>query len=119
MYAFLVTLSSLFLTHTQICATFKGMDTDLVGAIRLEPREQFDPAILGKSPSERAGGEMVLVYSYEAIVEAVATNSRWSEDSYSEALEYVEYNTIRGIEYMGDRRPLVVYREFDLEENEP
>ena len=94
------------------------MDEDLVGAIRLEPREQFDPAILGKSPSERAGGEMVLVYSYEAIVEAVVADSL-SEDAYSEALEYVEYNTIRGIEYMGDRRPLVVYREFDLEENEP
>lgn len=91
------------------------MDPDLVGAIRLEPAEIFDSALLGMA--ER-NGQMVLVYDYDEIIKAVAHDiaPTPTTDEWSDAIEYVEFNTIRGIEYMGERRPVVVYRDVDMEE---
>ena len=94
------------------------MDDDLIGAVRLEPRERFDLSLIGKATTE--SGESVLVYDYDMIVMLVAKECADGEelttDHWSDAVEYVEFNTIRGIEYMGERRPLIVYREFDLGE---
>jgi hypothetical protein len=96
------------------------MDEDLVGAIRLEPAEQFDNALLGKAD---INGQTVLVYDYNLIVEGFAREFadedaiQPTDDQWSDALEWVEFNTIRGIQYMGDRRPLIVYRDIDLEES--
>ena len=89
------------------------MDEDLTGAVILEPRNIFDSAIVGKMDSEEGS---VLVYSYEKIVENTATKMfDGPEPDYEGAIEWVDYNTIRGIAYMGDRRPMVVYDVTDLD----
>ncbi len=84
------------------------IDEDLVGAVRLEPGKDFDRCVIGKADSVEGS---VFVYSYEKIVKAVAESfgDGLSESDWLDALEYVDYNTIRAIEYMGNRRPLVVY----------
>ena len=46
------------------------MDEDLIGAVRLEPRELYDRCLLGKSETSDEGS--VLVYSYEKLVEETA-----------------------------------------------
>ena len=92
------------------------MDEDLVGCVRLEPAERFDKALVGKVEVK---GEMVLVYDYYEIVNAVAADYEGSEEeNWYDAMEWVDYNTIRGIEYMGDRRPLILYPDINLEEEE-
>ena len=94
------------------------MDEDLIGAVRLEPRELYDRCLLGKSETSDEGS--VLVYSYEKLVEETAKDCadkpEVSESDWIDAVEFVNYNTIRGIAYMGDRRPLGVYDTIDLTE---
>lgn len=96
------------------------MDEDLIGCVRLEPAEQFDKAIVGKVEK---GDSCILVYDYDQLITVVATESNdgsarnLTEEQMSDAMEYVEFNTIRALPYMGDRRPLILYREFDLDED--
>ena len=69
----------------------------------LEP-DFLDKAILGSYKG-------CLVYSYEALVEAYQS----SEDGwdYDEAVEFVNFNTLRGVAYMGPRAPYIVSEMFE------
>ena len=73
------------------------------GAIVLEG-DEFDAAILGVT--ENGDGEEVLVYGYEKLVEVVYDPQT---TTYEEAVEFIDFNTIRAIAYMGNRKPIVVY----------
>lgn len=75
------------------------LDNFCEGAVVLEPGE-MDSAIVGAT----SGGEQI-VYSYEALVEAFMDQGM----DYETAVEFLDYNTIRAIEYMGDRKPIIVY----------
>ena len=75
---------------------------DIYGAVQLEPKKTFDQSIVGRTYN--ADGECVIVYDYWKIVEAME-----EEMPTDEAIEYVEYNTIRAIAYMGSRRPVILY----------
>jgi hypothetical protein len=77
------------------------------GVVFLDPPE-LDTAILGTTLVQ---GNEVLVYSYQGLVEAFMRLDNLDRAS---AVEWVEYNTLRALPYMGDGAPVVVYlRESD------
>lgn len=67
----------------------------------------YDEAFLGVSDSNRA------VYDYDLMVECLAKSDGISED---EAREFIDFNTIRALPYMGVGAPIVLYRLRDQEE---
>jgi hypothetical protein len=96
------------------------VDEDIEGAVRLEPSDWYDEVLIGKVEVD---GEMVLVYDHQKMAEKMAQDfadgSELHTQHWSDALEFIEYNTIRALAYMGGRRPLLLYRDVDLEEDEP
>ena len=76
---------------------------DVHGAIMLEPREQLDNAIMGVSMDNQS-----FIYSYELLVEEYAKMFKDDEDPELTATEWVDYNVVRGCDYMGERRPIIV-----------
>ena len=51
-----------------------------------------------------------VVYSYEKCVQCLVERDDMSEE---EAMEWIDYNTIRAIPYMGENRPIMIYeKEF-------
>jgi hypothetical protein len=93
------------------------MDEDLIGAVKLEPHDWYEEVLIGKVEVD---GEMVLVYDHRAMTEKTARDfadgSELRTSHWSDALEFIEFNTLRALPYMGDRRPLILYREVDLDE---
>ena len=47
-----------------------------------------------------------IVYDYDKMVEYLMNNDGWSD---IEAIEWIEYNVIRSIPYMGSDAPIVMY----------
>jgi hypothetical protein len=76
------------------------------GAAILEPQESYNPALVGTA---NAGHGDVFVYSYTSLVN-VHKSQGMTRD---EAVEFTDYNTIRALDYMGSRRPVVVYDLLD------
>jgi hypothetical protein len=72
------------------------------GTVFLEPA-WMDAAIIGTAIVK---GQEVLAYSYQALIDVVAKNEIEDID---EATEWVEYNTLRALPYMGEQAPVVVY----------
>jgi len=60
----------------------------------------YDDALIGVSEDGRA------VYDYEKMVEWLVETEGWT---YEEAAEWIDYNTIRAIPYMGEGAPIVMY----------
>lgn len=58
----------------------------------------FVKAITGITDSEQ------LIYDYELMIAAAMEEENWSEE---EAIEWIDYNTIRSIPYMGQHHPIV------------
>ena len=61
----------------------------------------FDFALIGVTHDERA------VYDYNLMVEWLMEKEGFSEE---EAVEWIDYNTIRALPYMGHDGPVVMYR---------
>lgn len=67
-----------------------------------EPENVFNNGIIGVSEDQKH-----LVYSYDKLVEALKESEpSWSTE---DAIEWLEYNTIRTIPYLGENRPIIVY----------
>lgn len=75
------------------------LDNDLEGTAYFTG-DDYDTAILGHTDDGR------LVYSYEKMVEWLVENDNMTSD---DAVEWLDYNTIRAIPYMGEKAPVVVY----------
>ena len=75
------------------------LDNDLEGTAYFTG-DDYDTAILGYTDDGR------LVYSYEKMVEWLVENDNMTSD---DAVEWLDYNTIRAIPYMGEKAPVVVY----------
>lgn len=60
----------------------------------------YDDALIGVSYDGRA------IYDYERMIEWLMNKENWTDE---EAVEWIEYNTIRGLYYMGDGAPIVMY----------
>lgn len=58
----------------------------------------FVKAITGITDSEQ------LIYDYELMIASAMEEENWSEE---EAIEWIDYNTIRSIPYMGQHHPIV------------
>jgi hypothetical protein len=52
-----------------------------------------------------------VVYSYEKCCKALMENDKMTDE---EAREWVDYNTIRAIPYMGENRPIMMYDAQDF-----
>lgn len=60
----------------------------------------YDDALIGISEDNRA------VYDYNKMVEWLMKEESFSEE---EAIEWINYNTIRALTYMGDKAPIIMY----------
>ena len=60
----------------------------------------YDDALIGVSHDNRA------IYDYEKMVEWLIKNQNWSAE---DAMEWIDYNTIRSIPYVGTSAPIVMY----------
>ena len=60
----------------------------------------YDDALIGVSEDGRA------IYDYDKMVAWLMENEGWSQD---EAIEWIEYNTIRALPYAGPKAPIVMY----------
>ena len=60
----------------------------------------YDDALIGVSEDGRA------IYDYEKMIEWLMQKEGWTDD---EAVEWIEYNTIRALSYMGSKVPIVMY----------
>lgn len=70
---------------------------------------EFDGGIVGVTTDGR------LVYSYEKLVESLAEANGWSRE---DAIDWVEFNTIRSLPYIGKRAPIVM-NDLDVSEFAP
>ena len=50
-----------------------------------------------------------LIYSYEKMVEHLMKEDEMEEE---DAIEFIDYNTIRALPYMGDNAPIINYDIF-------
>ena len=81
-------------------------------AVNLELREElpedaivfdnmsYDGSIIGVTTDGR------VVYDFEKMVEELAQDEGWS---YEDAIEWIEYNTIRALPYAGPNGPIIIY----------
>lgn len=58
----------------------------------------YDNSIIGVSTDGR------VVYSFSKMVEELMTDNGWSE---IDAIEWIEYNTIRALPYLGENAPII------------
>jgi len=92
-----------------------------LGAVvtRLEPAADFDKAIIGY---EKVDDEVKLVYGYDNLIDVMqqllsdpAECDPDDPDGYFAAQEFVEYNTIRALDYMPNP-PIIKYPENNPED---
>lgn len=68
--------------------------------IMLFANYSYDDAFIGASEDGRA------VYDYVKMIEWLMKEEGWSEE---EAVEWIDYNTIRTLPYWGDEAPVIMY----------
>lgn len=73
------------------------------GVILLDPPE-LDRAVVGFT----VDGPARAVYTYDGLLEALESTMAGSDDPETDAREWLEYNTLRSIPYMGEHAPVVV-----------
>ena len=61
----------------------------------------YDSALIGYTDDYRA------VYDYDLMVEYLVKEQGFS---YEDAVEWIDYNTIRALPYYGDKAPIIMYR---------
>ena len=61
----------------------------------------YDDALIGVSDDGRA------IYDYDLMVEWLMNEEGWSEE---DAVEWIDYNTVRAIPYMGEGAPIIMHR---------
>lgn len=62
--------------------------------------ESYDDALIGVSHDGRA------IYSFEKMIAWLVKRDGMTE---TDAIEWIEYNTIRAIPYFGNKAPIVLY----------
>ena len=60
----------------------------------------YDDALIGVTEDDRA------VYDYEKMIQWLVDTE---EMTYEEAAEWIDYNTIRALPYMGEGAPVIMY----------
>ena len=85
--------------------TLEELKEHVAGCLGYEEALVFDnpsfvDAFVGMSSDGRA------VYSYDKMIECLIAEDGMD---YLEAMEFINYNTIRALPYMGEKAPIVVY----------
>ena len=62
--------------------------------------EEYDDALIGVTTDGRA------VYDFDKMVECLMNKYEWSD---IDAIEWIEYNTIRALPYFGQNAPIIMY----------
>lgn len=75
------------------------MDAGYEG-IKYLVNEGYDDALIGVSEDGRA------VYDFDKMVEWLVEKYGWSE---IESVEWIEFNTLRALPYMGSDTPIIMY----------
>lgn len=75
------------------------VDEGFEGSAVLE-NPDYAIAVIGRSEDGR------LIYSYEKMVEFLMVTDGMSRE---DAIEFIDYNTIRSLPYMGERPPIIMY----------
>lgn len=65
----------------------------------------YDDALIGVTEDNRA------VYDYELMIDWLCKNHGFSM---MDAIDWIDYNTIRALPYMGKDAPIILYRLEDL-----
>lgn len=60
----------------------------------------YDDALIGVSTDNRA------IYDFNLMVKWLVENKKVTE---ADAIEWIEYNTIRALGYMGEQAPIIIY----------
>lgn len=60
----------------------------------------YDDALIGISEDNRA------IYDYDKMVEWLMKEENFTRE---EAIEWIDYNTIRALPYMGNEAPIIMY----------
>ena len=60
----------------------------------------YDSSIVGVTTDGR------VVYDYDKMVEELMEDEQWS---YEDAVEWIDYNTIRALPYAGENGPIIMY----------
>lgn len=60
----------------------------------------YDTALIGVTADDRA------VYDYDKMVDWLVENADLTPE---EAMEWIDYNTVRALPYMGDDGPVIMY----------
>ena len=61
----------------------------------------YDNSIIGFTTDGR------VVYDYDKMIEELMQDEEWS---YEDAVEWIEYNTVRSLPYGGPGAPIIMYR---------
>lgn len=65
--------------------------------------DEYDEAYIGYTSDRRA------VYDYELMLQGLIKSGMTEED----AADYISYNTLRSLPYMGDEAPIVLFRDYE------
>lgn len=71
--------------------------------------EGYDDAFVGISHDGRA------IYDFDLMVEWLC---KYDDMSITEAIEWIEYNTVRSLPYIGEKSPIILYRIDDINDYE-
>jgi len=74
----------------------------------IQPRECYDEAIVDVKNHR-------LVYDFEKLVECQMDHDH---SSYFEAIEWIEYNILRTIQYLGQYKPIIKYEDMEDSESD-
>lgn len=88
-------------------------DEGFSGFVILEPRYIFDGGISGFDKENNR-----LIYNYDKLVESIASHYMDIEEidyseAYDMAVEWLAYNTIRSLPYMGENRPILIIKDMN------
>ena len=81
-----------------------GADQDVLNQIIILEVDEFANGFIGLSIDNRA------IYSYTRLVDSLSRANKWSTD---DAIEWLEYNTIRSLPYMGAKAPIIVHEPLE------
>ena len=62
--------------------------------------QSYDDALIGVSEDGRA------IYDFDKMVDWLVNKHGWTDE---EAVEWIEYNTIRALPYFGEGAPIIMY----------
>lgn len=68
--------------------------------VKIFMNHSYDNALIGVSNDGKA------VYDYEKMIECLINEEGWTDE---ESVEWIEYNTMRALPYMGADAPIIMY----------